>query len=75
MAKPRKLHSITFQYLIRQAINDKRSIRTLAREANIPPETLRRWTNDGWEPAALADLERLAHALGFRIEVGRSIRA
>ncbi len=43
-----------------------RSIRELASDADIPPETLRRWVA-GSEPAAFADLERLAKALGLRI--------
>lgn len=51
-----------------EALKDGRSPRKLAADAGMAHRTLADWL-EGKEPAAFAALERLAGALGLRLEV------
>ncbi len=60
--------SRTVATVLKHAKADGRSLRQIAADTGIPSNTIVRWAR-GEEPAAFADLERMAKALGLRIVV------
>ena len=65
---PKSNKSRTFAQVMKLAAKDSRGLRALSEQSGIGRERIRRWVA-GEEPSAIAELERLASALGLEIVV------